>query len=178
MNKLVVLSGVPGSGKSYFSKTLKKVKNNHVYIVSSDELRAQIGGSQSNLDNESLVWKLFHGLASVYANDKDGIVVLDATHVSTALRVDAYQYLKPLYDEFILVMWNIDKLVVSNQNLQREYPIPPDALEMFFKIFELPNKKDEEFFDKIIMIENNDIAKAIKAVIASEDEENPLGLPL
>ena len=58
MNKLVILSGVPGSGKSYFSKTLKKVKNNHVYVVSSDELRALIGGSQSNLANEELMWQM------------------------------------------------------------------------------------------------------------------------
>ena len=157
MNKLVVLSGVPGSGKSYFSKTLKKVKNSHVYIVSSDELRAIIGGAQNVLTNEELVWKFFHGLAKVYAMDKDGIVVLDATHVSTALRVDAYLYLKELYDELILVMWNIDKKVASNQNLQREYPIPPEAMEMFFNIFELPpfaalkvNKKNGTYLFSIL----------------------------
>ena len=178
MNKLVVLSGVPGSGKSYFSKTLKKVKNNHVYVISSDELRATIGGAQSNLNNEALMWTIFHGLSKVYANDKDGIVVLDATHVSTKLRVDAYQELKNYYDEFILVMWNIDKQIASNQNLQREYPIPPEALEKFFQIFELPNEKDKEFYNKIIMIENNDITHAIKEVISDENDENPLGLPL
>ena len=177
MNKLVVLSGVPGSGKSYFSKTLKKVKNDHVYIISSDELRAMIGGSQSNLSNEPLVWKMFHGLAEVYSCDPNGIVVLDATHVSTELRVSAYKNLKDLYDELILVMWNIDKQVASNQNLQREYPIPPDALEKFFQIFELPNEIDRAFFDKIVLIENNDIAIAMKEVIGAE-EDNPLGLPL
>ena len=177
MNKLVVLSGVPGSGKSYFSKTLKKVKNSHVYIISSDELRAVIGGTQSNLSNEDLVWKLFHGLAQVYSQDKDGIVILDATHVSTKLRVDAYVNLKDLYNELILVMWNIDRKVASNQNLQREYPIPPEAMDMFFDIFELPNDKDKAFFNKIIMIENDDITKAIKEVI-DDGEENPLSLPL
>ena len=45
MNKLIILSGVPGSGKSYFSKTIKKIKNSHVYIVSSDELRKEIGAN-------------------------------------------------------------------------------------------------------------------------------------
>ena len=169
MNKLVVLSGVPGSGKSYFSKILKKVKNNHVYVVSSDELRALIGGSQSNLENEVLMWKIFYKLAKAFALDKEGIVILDATHVSTDLRVDKNLELKPLFDETYLVMWNIDKHTVSNQNLQREYPIPPEALDMFFDIFELPNEKDKEFFDKIIMIDNNDIAPAIEAVIGKEN---------
>jgi len=178
MNKLVVLSGVPGSGKSYFSKTLKKVKNNHVYIISSDELRAVIGGTQSNLNNEDLMWKIFYGLAAIYAVDKEGIVVLDATHVSTEFRVDPYLKYNNLFDECILVMWHIDKQIVSNQNLQREYPIPPEALEKFFEIFELPNEKDKAFFDKIILIENSDISQAIKVVISDDCNDNPLGLPL
>ena len=55
MNKLIILSGVPGSGKSYFSKTIKKIKDNHVYVVSSDDLRALITGKQSNLTEEELM---------------------------------------------------------------------------------------------------------------------------
>ena len=162
MNKLVILSGVPGSGKSYFSKTLKKVKNNHVYVVSSDELRALIGGSQSNLANEELMWQIFYGLAKAYSLDKDGIVVLDATHVSVELRVDKNAFLKPLFNEVYLIMWDIDKQTVSNQNLQREYPIPPEALEKFFEKFEQPNDVDREFFDKILMVNNSDIAPIIR----------------
>ena len=168
MNKLVVLSGVPGSGKSYFSKTLKKVKDNHVYVVSSDELRAIIGGRQSNLENEALVWKMFRGLAKTYACDPDGIVILDATHVNVELRVEKNRQLKPYFDEVDLVMWNIDRQTVSNQNLQREYPIPPDALDMFLNMFELPTEADREFFDQIILIENSDIAPAIEKIIGKD----------
>ena len=165
MNKLIVLSGVPGSGKSYFSNTIKKIKGAHVYVVSSDSLRREITGSQSNIDHEQLVWTIFYELAKSYSHDKEGIVILDATHITSTLRVDKNQILKPLFDEIILVMWKLDKNVVSNQNLQREYPIAPDVLDMFFNQFELPTEKDEKFFDKIIMITNNDIAPAIKEVI-------------
>lgn len=162
MNKLIILSGVPGSGKSYFSQTLQKVKNSHVYVVSSDEIRRKIGGSQTNLDNEELVWKMFPALAEVYAMDKDGVVILDATHISSELRVDRNKDLRNLFDEVILLMWSLDKNVVSNQNLQREYPLPPEAMEMFFKKFELPNEKDKEFFDRIIMVKDNNIASVIE----------------
>ena len=165
MNKLIVLSGVPGSGKSYFSKTIKKMKNNHVYVVSSDELRALTTGSQANVNAEDLVWKMFYSLAKTYALDKEGIVILDATHVSTDLRVDKNMELKPLFDEVDLVMWNADRQMVMNQNLQRDYPIPLEAMEMFFRIFELPTEKDKEFFDKIIMVKGNEIAQAIDEVL-------------
>lgn len=162
MNKLIILSGVPGSGKSYFSNTLRKIKNSHVYIVSSDNLRKEITGTQSNLNFEPLVWELFYGLAEVYSHDKDGIVVLDATNVSTYLRVEKTKHLKPLFDEVDLVMWNIDRNVVESQNLQREYPIPPEALDKFLSIFELPSEIDKQYFDKICLVTNNDIASAIK----------------
>lgn len=164
MNKLVVLSGVPGSGKSYFSKTIKKIKNKHVYIISSDELRLLICGNQSSLECEELMWKMFIDLAKVYALDKEGVVILDATNVSSKLRVGRVNELKDLFDETILVMWNIDQATVFNQNFQREHPIPPEALTKFLKIFELPTEEDKKVFDKIIILENNDITPAIEAL--------------
>ena len=169
MNKLVVLAGVPGSGKSYFSSTIKKVKNSHVYVVSSDALRKEISGTQSNLDHEELMWQMFISLAKTYALDKEGVVILDATHVNSDLRVDRNKELKSLFNELILIVWELDKAVVSNQNLQREYPIAPEVLENFFSIFELPNEKDKEFFDKIIYIKNSDIAKAIEELKLDTD---------
>lgn len=164
MNKLVVLAGVPGSGKSYFSSTIKKIKTSHVYVISSDQLRKEIGGSQSNLNNEDLVWKIFLDLAKAYSSDKNGIVILDATHINSELRVDRNKELKSLFDETYLVVWNLDHLVVSNQNLQRDYPIPPEAMNMFFDKFEMPDEKDKAFFDHIIYINNSDIAPAIAAL--------------
>ena len=164
MNKLVVLSGVPGSGKSYFSKTIKKIKQSHVYVISSDDLRALIGGNQSNLNNEELVWKMFLQLAKTYSLDKDGLVILDATHISSDLRVNRNKELKDYFDEIDLVMWDVDRTIVSNQNLQREYPIPPEAMDMFFDKFEKPTDLDRGFFDKIIIVNNSDIAPAIEAL--------------
>ena len=171
MSKLIVLSGVPGSGKSYFCKTIKKIKESHVYIVSSDELRREITGRQSNLNEDELMWKIFYSLAKTYSLDKEGVVVLDATHVSKKMRVDRNKKLKHLFEEVDLVMWNIDKQVVANQNLQREYPIAPDVLERFYQILELPTEDDEKFFDKIIMVTSNDIAPVIQELGLSGSSE-------
>ncbi len=174
MSKLIVLSGVPGSGKSYFCKTIKKIKESHVYVVSSDELRREITGRQSNLNEDELMWKIFFSLAKTYSLDKEGVVVLDATHVSKKMRVDRNKKLKHLFEEVDLVMWNIDKQVVANQNLQREYPIAPDVLERFYQILELPTEDDEKFFDKIIMVTSNDIAPVIQELgLSGSIEELP-----
>lgn len=164
MNKLVVLAGVPGSGKSYFSSTIKKIKTSHVYVVSSDQLRKEIGGAQSVLEFDNLMWKIFLDMAKTYASDPNGIVILDATHINSDLRVKRNLPLKELFNETYLVVWNLDHLVVSNQNLQRDYPIPPEAMNMFFNKFEMPDEVDKEFFGHIIYINNSDIAPAIEAL--------------
>lgn len=164
MNKLVVLSGVPGSGKSYFSKTLQKVKHSHVYVISSDELRNLINGDQGILDNDELVWKMFVSLAKAYALDKEGIVILDATHYNSTQRVKRNKELKEMFDEAYLVMWDSPRSVVNNQNLQREHPIAPEVLDKFYEVFEKPDDLDKSFFDKIIIVKDNDISKAIEAI--------------
>ena len=60
MNRLIVLSGVPGSGKSHFTKELKKALNKHVYIISSDELRYKILGNQRDLSEDALIWQIYY----------------------------------------------------------------------------------------------------------------------
>lgn len=170
MNKLLVLSGVPGSGKSYFSNTLKKVCGSHVYIISSDALRTLITGNQQDLSCDNFMWNMFYDLGKVYSKDKNGIVILDATHFSRKKRIENVLPLKNLFDEVDLVVFDIDRQIVNNQNLQREWPIAPDILNKYFDIFELPNDEDKQLFNKIIIIKNNDIAEAISTVRQEDNE--------
>ena len=164
MSKLIVLSGVPGSGKSYFSKLLRKEKVGHVYIISSDALRDLVTGNQQNLSEEPLMWKMFYELAKVYSNDKKGIVVLDATNRSTEYRIDSVKELKKNFDEALLVLFNVPKEVVFAQNLDREFPVPEAVLEEYFEHFELPKKEDYEFFDKVYVTNGEDLKDIIKAI--------------
>lgn len=161
MNKLIILSGVPGSGKSYFSAALKKVKKAHVYIVSSDALRDTILGNQQDLSADRLMWKMYYKLAYVFSNDPDGIVVLDATHSTSFYRIEATKMLKPLFKEIDLVSFNLPHDVIMYQNLNRDFPVPSDILEGLIQKFEAPDEKDREYFDKIYVIEDQHIEKII-----------------
>ncbi|MCQ2776535.1 MAG: AAA family ATPase [Bacilli bacterium] len=166
MNKLVVLSGVPGSGKSYISLLLKeKKKEGHLYIVSSDSLRTQIGGSQTNFDNESLMWEMYYELASVYSLDKQGIVVLDSTNANTKYRIGCLKNLKQYYDQLILVMFKLDKVTIMRQNLDRDYPIPTDALERLINDFQDITDEDREFYNEIYVVDKHDLSPIIEQII-------------
>ena len=164
MSKLVVLSGVPGSGKSYFSKALRKKKVGHVYIVSSDALRDLVTGNQQNLSEETLMWKMFYELAKVYSADPNGIVVLDATNRSTEYRINSVKELKSYFDEADLVIFDIPKEVVLKQNLEREFPVPESVIEDYFSYFELPKKEDYEFFTNVFVSNGENIEEIINAL--------------
>lgn len=164
MSKLVVLSGVPGSGKSYFSKALRKKKVGHVYIVSSDALRDLVTGNQQNLSEETLMWKMFYELARVYSADPNGIVVLDATNRSTEYRINSVKELKSHFDEADLVIFDIPKEVVLKQNLEREFPVPESVIEDYFSYFELPKKEDYEFFTNVFVSNGENIEEIINAL--------------
>ncbi len=162
MSKLVVLSGVPGSGKSYFSKKLRQQKESHVYIISSDALRDLVTGNQKNLSEDKMIWKMFYDLAKVYSIDPKGIVVLDSTNRNAMYRIDTIKDIKDMFDETDLVIFDIPEEVIYRQNLDREYPIPEDILKIYINDFEKPSKKDYEFFNNVYIVNGDNILDIIE----------------
>ena len=162
MAKLIVLSGVPGSGKSYFADAFRKYVGGHVYVVSSDSLRYEVTGNQQNMEFDKLVWKMFYGMAHVYAMDKNGICILDATNSVCKYRVNIIAPFRKLYDEIHLVAFDLDKDIVRSQNLNRLFPVKPEILEVLFEKYEAPNEKDDEFFDSVTIIKDHNILEVIE----------------
>jgi len=78
---LLLLIGIPGSGKSTFTK---KLKSKHV-VISPDLIRIRFLGEWFNPDMEPIIWDHVHELAATCLyNNKD--VVIDATNVNTFYR--------------------------------------------------------------------------------------------
>lgn len=154
MSKLIVLSGVPGSGKSFFSKLLREAKGGHVYVVSSDELRDLACGSPQIFTKEKEIWTMFYELPKVYSVDKEALVILDATQTIKKFRTDVLidKKLKDYFDEVDLVVFNLDKEIVKIQNKNRDWPVPQEVLERFFNEFTLPNEEEIGFFKKVFYI--------------------------
>ena len=165
MNKLVVLSGIPGSGKSYFSQTVKEIKGTHVYIVSSDQLRKEMMGSQRNLSKDNEMWKIFYELPKVYAYDSDALTILDATNIKSSYRLRVFNDMKNYYNEVYLVYFTLDKEKVFEQNKEREYPVPDYVLENFYQEFELPSDEEMKSFNRVYVIKNNEIDKVVNEII-------------
>ena len=162
MNRLIVLSGVPGSGKSYFSASLKSAIKKHVYIISSDELRLNILGNQQDLSEDDLVWKIYYKLVEAYSIGKNGIVILDATHSKKVYRLDNIMPFRHLYDQVDLVCFRLDKELVLEQNKDRENPIPKESLLRLIDQFEMPDDEERKFYDHVDIIRDHETDRIIK----------------
>ena len=165
MKKLVVLSGIPGSGKSYFSHALKEIKGTHVYIVSSDAIRKEMLGSQRNLSKDKTVWDIFYNLPKVYALDEEAFVILDATHIYRDLRKKVRHDMEKYFDEIYLICFSIDKEVAAVQNKEREYPVPDYVLDSFFNDFELPDDEERKLYNRVYVINSKEIDRVINEII-------------
>ena len=128
-------------------------------------MRTQVGGSQTNLGNEALVWQMYYKLAKVYSLDKEGIVVLDSTNAKTEFRIDCVKAIADGFDEVDLVIFKLDKVTVMSQNLDRDFPIPSDALERLINEFEGITEKDKQFFDNIYVVDKHDLTPVIEQIL-------------
>ena len=162
MNRLIVLSGVPGSGKSYFTKLLKKKKKTHLYIISSDQLRASILHNQRDLSKDALIWEVYYGLVRAYGVDKDAIVVLDSTHAKKMYRLGRLKEFRTAYREIDLICFQLDKETILKQNKERKYPIPEEALLKLINEYEMPDTQEQAFFDHIDIVKDHDVDKILK----------------
>ena len=161
MKRLIVLSGVPGSGKSYFSDALKAKSSSDVRIISSDALRKEIAGNQQDLTKDKEVWEKYYKLGKEYSKEKDVIVIMDATHAKKVFRLDNIRPYRNLYDTVDLVCFKLNKSIVLKQNREREFPIPEDALLRLIDEYELPDDEEREFYDHVDIIVNHDTAKIL-----------------
>lgn len=161
MAKLIILSGVPGSGKSYFSHVLRDRKGGHVYIISSDSLRDLVTGNQQDLSQDDLMWKMFYDLARVYARDPEGTVVLDSTNTMAHYRLEAGKALRGLFEQIDLISFHMKPETIYRQNLDREWPIPTEVLANYIETFEQPGDEDYEFFDHVYILDNKDFNEII-----------------
>ena len=165
MSKLVMMCGVPGSGKSHFTREYKSKVGKHVYVVSSDQIRELILGTPQDFSEDKLCWNIFYNLAKTYSIDSKGTVILDATNLTSFLRTVKTKKLKQLFDYRCLVVFDLDKEVIKKQNLNRKWPVPESVLERMFLKYEEPGDMDKEYFNDIFIVKDHNIENVVLDII-------------
>ena len=153
MKTLILLSAIPGSGKSTWAKKYQLTHPN-VHIVASDDVREKVSGSAQNFDKEALVWETFlQDINDFTKVEGDCTVIADATNLQNRFRRHYYET-TPDFDRHVLVVFNIPYDTCLRQNRMRHGSrvVPDKAMDSMREEFEVPTQEIIDLYDEYILI--------------------------
>ena len=152
MNMLIVMVGIPGSGKTTYCKKLLEEHPDWEY-VSRDEVRYQYVDDQEHyFDHEYDVYKEFCNRIDMHLlNGKT--VIADATHINKASRNKLLNSLTAPIDTKVAVVITTPLSICMERNSKRQgiTKVPDDSMYRMWHRFMAPNKVSEDF-DMIVKI--------------------------
>ena len=154
MSKLIILSGIPGSGKTTYALGIKNILP-RVAIISSDEVRKDVTGDAGDGSQETRVWQESEKRVQQASKGHD-IVIADSTALTNLLRMKWYRAFRDAFEKIELVYLNLPFAVCWERNIARERKVPLNPMAGMFKLLEEPNEEVNNSFDSIIVIKEED----------------------
>ena len=147
---LIVLVGVPGSGKSFIAKQLAEV-NDDIAIVSSDAIREEFYGDVNDQSHNDKVFRI------VNKRLKEGLiaekkVILDATNISKKRRKALLRDLK--YPKSMAIVMAVPEYICKKRDEERDRHVGPDVINKMIKNWCPPHYS--EGFDFISIVYDYD----------------------
>lgn len=140
MGELIIMMGIPGSGKSTFTKGIMDLAND-IY-VSRDDIRFELLKDKDDyFSHENEVWNLFIKKI-IEGLQQDKKVWADATHINKASRGKLLNavYNKIIPDSVSIVFMNTDVKVALERNNHRggRAHVPDDVIYSMWRGLQLP----------------------------------------
>ena len=150
MAKLIILSGIPGSGKSTYARSFAASHKN-TFIVASDDIRADLFGRCDYFSKDEIVWDKFEKLIIANAKD-DNVVIADSSATDNARRLRWATLFRRYFKTIELVYFDIPFDVCLKRNEQRDPIVPYQDMLTMKKAFKKPSKKVIAAYDMITYI--------------------------
>ncbi len=152
MNKLIILAGLPGTGKSFYEKN--NIKEDHI-TISSDEIRIKLTGSYDKmLPNMNLVYdKMIEEANKAFLNSNQ-TVVLDSTFLDEARRTYFLDRIKGQdYTELVLLHASIETVLMRNHKRIKSKWVPEEVIKEMMTRYKEPANEEKLRYNKIINID-------------------------
>lgn len=161
MKELVLMMGVPGSGKSTYASNI--LKYGDIY-VSRDEIRYSMLTDEDDYfakENEVIKTFIQYIDEALIDTQYQGKVYADATHLSPKSRAQVLNQLKNK-NKVSVIYLDVPLNVVLARNAQREGRalVPENVIRRMYKSIILPTKA--EGIEKLITIDENQEVKEIR----------------
>jgi predicted kinase len=145
-----VMVGAPGAGKSTYAKKLAETEN--AFIVSGDDIRAELYGSAEIQGEWGQIWERIDELVSECCGMS---VIIDGTHYRKDYRQEAITLLRSYgYDKVEAIVMDASLATCLARNFQRRERNVPDyiVIEMHEKLQNSLKRIFEEDFDRVTFI--------------------------
>lgn len=150
MAKMIMMCGIPGSGKSSYAERLAKEDN---YIIhASDKIREEFGDVNDQSKNEEVFRILHKRIKTDLLNGYN--IIYDSTALSRKRRVAFLRELKNIPCEKICVLMATPWEYCLAYNFARDRQVPVEVMCNMLKRFQIPSIK--EGFDRVIIHYENE----------------------
>ena len=140
--KLIILIGLPASGKSNWTEQYEK--ENDCVVVSSDAIREEVFGDINVQSHNGEVFNIVNQRCREGLS-KGKTVILDATNLSRKKRISFLKSMPPCEKE--AVVFNVPFEICYQRNIDRERTVPKETMWRMYKSFQPPHYA--EGFDEI-----------------------------
>ena len=165
MKTFILLSAVPGAGKSTWAEQYRLTHDN-VYVVSSDGIRKELSGVYQNFEHEEDVWKIFFKRIHEYRDLADDVTVIaDSTNIYNRHR-QMYGEKVEGFDKKIMVeiIRPLEVLLKQNQERMKGRIVIEDVVKRMYRDYEKPTPEVINLYDEYIVIDGDfDASKVDKS---------------
>lgn len=134
MNKVYIMVGVPGSGKSTYAEKLSKETG--AVIISSDNIREELYGDAAIQGDNGKVFGMYYYRAKcLLLEGKD--IILDATNLTKKDRKNIYNRFGNSY-HYEAFVCAVPKEVAKERNANRERVVPEEVIDRMYDRFTFP----------------------------------------
>ena len=148
-NVLIVMCGLPASGKSTYSEWL--AESGVFCSVCPDKIRGELYGDENIQGDGKRVFALAHARIEDLGRNKNN-VVFDATNIDRKTRKDLVKKMRPHFDIIICKWFSTPLLTCKLRNAKRERQVPEEVLDSMYERFRAP--MIDEGFDIVEEIKN------------------------
>ena len=139
-NVLIVLGGLPASGKSTYAEILQEI-NPTFQRVCPDLIRKAFYGDESiQGDGKRVFETAFHDMKEYGCLGEN--VVFDATNINANRRKELVKEMRPYFDIIIFKWFNTPLAICRERNKQRERQVPFDVMLRMSCNFEEPTMEE------------------------------------
>ncbi|MCR5786222.1 MAG: ATP-binding protein [Acholeplasmatales bacterium] len=148
MNKLIILAGLPGTGKSYYEKNY--IKEKHI-TISSDETRIKITGSYDKMcPDMSVVYNKMIEDTNALFLEGNKTIVLDSTFLDEKRRTYFLDNIKNAdYIELVLLKVSLDTVLERNHKRIKSKWVPEDVIREMATRFKRPCGEEKKRYNEI-----------------------------